>query len=52
MVRNRDALESGIDSAEAAVAAERVAEQRAADHERHSPRMFDDPNSLFGPEGA
>lgn len=52
MVRNRDALESGIESAEAAVEAERVAEQRAADHEKQNPNLFDDPNSLFGPEGA
>lgn len=51
MVRNRDALESGILSAEAAVEAERVAEKRAADHERQNPKLFDDPNSLFGPEG-
>lgn len=51
MVRNRDALEAGIASAEAAVQAERLAEDRAAEHELRNPTLFDDPNSLFGPEG-
>lgn len=51
MVRNRDALESGIESVEAAVQAERAASERAAEHERRHPKLFDDPNSLFGPEG-
>ena len=51
MVRNRDALESGIKSVEAAAQAERVADECAAEHERRHPRLFDGPNSLFGPEG-
>lgn len=48
MVRNRDALAAGVTSAEAAVHAARAAEQRATDHDRHNPNLFEDPNSLFG----
>lgn len=52
MVRNRDAVESGVGSAEATVEAADAKKKRDAEAEEMSPHLFDDPNSLFGPEGA
>lgn len=51
MVRNRDALAAGVANVEAAVQAARAEQQRAAEHDRQSPKLFEDPNSLFGQEG-
>lgn len=48
MVRNRDALESGIANAEAAVAADARREEERQVAADASPALFEDPNSLFG----
>lgn len=51
MVRNREALASGVANAEAAAAAVVRREEQQATERENSPMLFEDPNSLFGQEG-
>lgn len=51
MVRNREALASGVANAEAAAAAVVRREEQQATEREQSPVLFEDPNSLFGQEG-
>lgn len=51
MVRNGEALSSGVANAEAAAAAVVAHEQHQAAEREKTPMLFEDPNSLFGQEG-